>query len=176
MMPGTILWACAVVAASLAGLLVLHVGFLACTKPIRTPASWRSSTAVLAGLILAGSWLAWANLEPAPASLRVGAVSLFLAGCIVYLELRSLLSRGYSLSILVDVLRQPEGTSLARLQDGYGDGVGLRGLLTRRIMTLSRLRLVRFDGRRVGPLTGPGVVCAALTSGMRKFLRLDLVG
>lgn len=171
-----ILTACSVVVVSLAGLVLLHVGFLACTRPIRTPTSWRASAALLAVSIATGSWLVWAGLKPIPASLRIGAVCLFLAGCVVYLELRSLLSRGYSLRILVDVLCHPEGTSLARLQDGYGNGVGLRGLLTRRIMTLSRLHLVRFDGQRVGPLTGLGVLCAILTAGMRQLLRLELVG
>ena len=49
-----ILSAFSVVAAWLAGLMVLHVGFLACTRPIRMPASGRASTALLTVLILQG--------------------------------------------------------------------------------------------------------------------------
>ncbi len=165
-----------VVAAWLAGLMVLHVGFLACTRPIRTPASGRVSTALLAVLILAGSWLVWASLEQIPASLRVGAVCLFLAGCLVYLELRSVLSRGYSLRILFDLMGRDQGKTLERLQSDYGNGVGMRGLLARRLKTLAQLRLARLDDRQIGPLTPLGRVVAVTGSALRRALRMEEVG
>lgn len=175
-MPEAVRSACAVAVAGLVGLVVLHVGYLALTRPLRTPTSWRASAAWLAGLIPAGSWLVWASLGPIPASLRVGAVCLFLAGGLAYLELRSLLSRGYSLRILLDLMDKDHGETLERLRSEYGNGMGMRGLLTRRLATLARLRLVRFDGRWVGPLTALGRLCAAVTVGMRTLLRLEVVG
>ena len=175
-MPGVVLSAFSIVVAWLVGLTVLHVGFLACTRPIRTPTSWRASTALLAVLIPAGSWLVWTSLEPIPASLRVGAVCLFLAGCIVYLELRSLLSRGYSLRILLDLMGRGQGETLERLRSDYGNGVGVKGLLVRRLKTLARMRLVHLDGRRVGPLTPLGRVVAVAGSAFRRTLRMEGVG
>lgn len=176
MMPGAILTACSVVAVSLAGLMLLHVGYLACTRPIRTPTSWRSSTVLLAVLIPAGPWLVWAKLEPIPASLRVGAVCLFLAGCIVYLELRSVLSRGYSLRILLDLVGRDQGETLQHLRSDYGNGVGVRGLLVRRVNTLARLRLLRLHSHQIGPLTPLGRVVAVTGSALRRALRMEGVG
>lgn len=175
-MPRMILSALSVVVVSLAGLVLLHVGFLACTRPIRTPASWRASAAVLAVSIPAGSWLVWAGLERIPASLRVGAVCLFLAGCLVYLELRSVLSRGYSLRILLDLAGTDQGDTLERLRSDYGNGVGVRGLLVRRLQTLGRLRLLHLDGRQVGPLTPLGRVVAVAGAALRGALRMEGVG
>lgn len=170
-----ILSAFSVVAAWLAGLIVLHVGFLACTRPIRTLASWRASAALLVALIPSGSWLVWASLERIP-SLRVGAVCLFLAGCIVYLELRSVLSRGYSLRILFDLMGRDQGQTLERLQSDYGNGVGMRGLLARRLETLAQLRLAHLDDRQIGPLTPLGRVVAVTGSALRRALRMEEVG
>jgi len=165
-----------VVAVSLAGLVLLHVGYLACTRPIRTSASWRASAALLAVSIPAGSWLVWASLEWIPASLRVGAVCLFLAGCLVYLELRSVLSRGYSLRIMLDLTGRDMGETLERLRFDYGNGVGVRGLLVRRLKTLARLRLVHLDGHQIGPLTPLGRVVAVTGSALRQALRMEGVG
>ena len=164
------------VATGLAGLVVLHVGFLTCTRPIRTPASGRASAALLAVVIPSGSWLVWASLEQIPASLRIGAVCLFLAGCLVYLEIRSVLSRGYSLRILFDLMGRDQGQTLERLQFGYGNGVGMRGLLARRLETLAQLRLAHLDDRQIGPLTPLGRVVAVTGSALRRALRMEEVG
>lgn len=107
---------------------------------------------------------------------HLSAAAFYLAGCITYLEVRSLLSRGYSLRILVDLAAQGGAARVDRLKAGYGDGMGIPGLLARRVRTLERLGLLRFEGERVGPLTPAGRVVAALTVGLRHLLRLDLVG
>ena len=147
----------------------LHVVYLRWSKG-------RGSAVVLGGLLLAGgSWL-WGLLAAIPLTLRIGAVFLYIGGCIVYLELRSLLSRGYSLRILVDLLGHGEGLPLGTLQSGYGNGVGMRGMLRRRVATLARWHLVASAEEQVGPLTRVGVLCAVITSGMRWGLRMERVG
>lgn len=160
----------------LAGLVLLHVGYLACTRAVRTPMSWRGSTVLLAALIPVGSWMVWANLETVPSALRVGAVCLFLAGCICYLELRSVLSRGYSLRILLDLIGRDNGATLEGLRSDYGNGVGMSGLVERRVKTLARVRLLRLDGHQIGPLTPIGRAAAAMGSLMRRALRMEGVG
>ncbi len=168
--------ACGVAVAWLGSLMILHVGFLAWTRTLRPPSAWGASAAWVAVLILTGSWSVWASLEPVPTSLRVGATCLFLAGCLVYLELRSLLSRGYSLRILLDLMDKDHGETLERLRAEYSNGLGMRGLLSRRLATLARCRLTRFDGRWAGPLTGLGLLCAVVTASLRTLLRLEVVG
>ena len=175
-MPGTVRSAFIVVAGSLAGLVLLHVGLLVCTRSRRTPTSWRASTVWLAASMPAGGWLVWASLAPIPASLRVGAVCLFLAGCLVYLELRSLLSRGYSLRILLDLMDQEQGGLLERLRSEYGHGMGIEGLLLRRLRTLARMRLVHLHDRQIGPLTPLGKVLAVTGSALRRVVRMERVG
>lgn len=175
-MPGPVLAALSVVGLSLAGLALLHVGYLACTRPLRTSRSWRGSTALLVVLIPTGTWLVWERLEPIPASLRVGAVCLFLAGCLVYLELRSVLSRGYSLRILLDLMGREEGETLEQLRADYGNGVGVKGLLIRRVNTLARLRLLRLHPHQIGPLTPLGRGVAVTGAALRRALRMEGVG
>jgi len=175
-MPGELLEAGSIVVAALASLTVLHVGYLACTRTQRTPTSWRTSAVLLAGLVVAGSLLVWARLASISLSVKVGAVCLFLAGCLCYLELRSLLSRGYSFRILLDLMSREEGATLAHLQSGYGNGVGVRGLLARRLKTLARLRLLHLRGNQAGPLTPLGALVAVTGSLMRRALRMERVG
>ena len=124
----------------------------------------------------AGGWLVWTDLERVSASLRVGAVCLFAAGSITYLELRSLLSRGYSLRILLDLMDQEQGKTVERLRSEYGNGMGMTGLLLRRVQTLARLRLVHVDGHRVGPLTPLGKAMATTGFALRQVVRMEEVG
>jgi hypothetical protein len=112
---------------------------------------------------------------PGPSIVRAGAVGWFLAAMIVYVEARSLLSRGYSLRVLVDLLDAPRHATVRELAMGYG-GMGLRGMLAKRVASLAALGLVRSDGARVGPLTPAGRAMARLGLGFRRALRLDTVG
>ncbi|MBI4354254.1 MAG: hypothetical protein HY595_03355 [Candidatus Omnitrophica bacterium] len=168
--------ACALVALMWLALAALHIAALRCLKAIRHPNAPAVSAAILAVMIGAGLAGLLIGMSTMPLVLQVGSIGFYLTGVIVYVEVRSLLSRGYSLRILVDALDQPEGVSVSRLQDGYSNGMGMRGLLTRRLTGLAQWHLVQFDGRRVGPLTALGVCCATMMVGMRKFLRLEVVG
>ena len=106
----------------------------------------------------------------------LGAVLFFWSGCIVYIEARSLFSRGYSLRVLVDLFDSGGSAEAASLKDQYGDGMGIEGILDKRLESISRLGLLRFDGERVGPLTEPGKILAVLGGGMRRLLKLQQVG
>jgi len=171
MMPRTVLAACSMVALGLIGLVLLHIGYLRLTRAHPSPAG---SAWTLAVLMTAAPIVVWTVLGGSvPLVLRIGAAALLLAGCVVYVELRSLLSRGYSLRILLDVSSAPEGTNVERLRSGYGNGFGLRGMLTRRLETLARCGVVRVEGARIGPLTSLGVVCARVTSRVRHALRME---
>ena len=151
---------------------VLHIGYLRWTR-----ASSAVGSAVVMALLAAGGIAGlWIGLAWAPGSLRASAVCLYLAGCLGYLELRSLLSRGYSLRILVDVFRGGGPVSCEELAVLYGNGLGLSGLLRRRLSTLARLHLVAFDGLHAGPLTPVGRAVEMVASGMRRALRTELVG
>lgn len=185
-MAGTSVTVLAIVVAWLS-LAALHVGYLALTRARHgRPSTPAASAGLLAVLIAVGPVALWAVLGPvdgsgagggtAPASLKAGAVFLYLAGCIVYLELRSLLSRGYSLRILLDLLGRSGAATVEGLKTTYGNGMGVQGMLTRRVRTLAWLRLLELDGARVGPLTPLGRVCAAAGWWMRRALRLEAAG
>lgn len=150
------------------------------------PNSPGRASVILAVLVAAGPLGLWEAMEsffgpagPAPSlpqSLKVGAVFLYLAGCLVYMELRSLVARGYSLRILIDLLTSGGSASMEKLKSGYGDGVGIQGMLAKRLGTLASLRLLRFQSDRVGPLTPLGKIFATASFGMRRLLRLEIVG
>lgn len=164
----------------------LHLGCLAMRR-----ASWMSSSlatkvVIIGAPITGGLVFLWKALGHAygpgellpvlPHSLKGGAVFLYLAGCLGCLEVQSLLSRGYSLRILVDLLERGGDASVDSLKSEYGGGLGIRGLITKRLHTLASLRFLRFQGNQVGPLTPLGKVVAMTTSRLREFLRLEMVG
>ncbi|MBI4541806.1 MAG: hypothetical protein HY705_02115 [Gemmatimonadetes bacterium] len=108
--------------------------------------------------------------------LRVGALALYLSGWIGFVELRSLLSRGYSLRMLLDLLEAGGRLPATELERAYGGGVGLPGLLDRRVTGLVGLGLLDRTAATVGPLRPLGTLAAALGATARRWLRLDLVG
>ncbi|MBI4668345.1 MAG: hypothetical protein HY747_04030 [Elusimicrobia bacterium] len=114
--------------------------------------------------------------HPGGKALKFGGLALYFSGCIVYFELQSLLYRGFSLRILQDLLHSGGWATLSALQESYGHGAGIKGLLIKRLGTLSAFQLIVFDGTVVGPLKMPGKICALLSRFFRRFLRLRAVG
>lgn len=164
----------------------LHLGCLALRR-----AGWMSYSLVIEIVIVGapiagGGVFLWKALGHAygpgelfpvlPSSLKGGAIFLYLAGCLSCLEVQSLLSRGYSLRILIDLLERGGDASVDILKSEYGSGLGIRGLIVKRVHTLARLRFLHFQDNHVGPLTPLGKVMAMTTSRLREFLRLEMVG
>ena len=60
-----------------------------------------------------------------------------------YLEFFSLINRGYSLSIMMDISRREAPPNVIELEREYADGTGLGWMLTKRLNGLKALRLVK---------------------------------
>ena len=114
--------------------------------------------------------------QPLPLLLKLAATLFYLANCLIYVEVRLLVSRGYSLRMLVDLLGQGGSTTVEALKSNYGEGLGVEGLLDRRLNDLCRLGLVQLEGDQVGPLTPLGKIFSVVTSSMRRLLRFEGVG
>ena len=157
------------------GLTVSHVSLMRLLG-IRWPGRRATmiASASLLGMLIAGAWLIWHLASPAEVFLKLAAVCLFLAGMVGYAELRSLLSRGYSLRMLVDLLSRNGSSSLEGLKSSYGNGMGMEGLLNKRLNTLASLGLLQREGGIVGPLTLRGRLVAEITSSLRRLLRLTV--
>lgn len=164
----------------------LDLGYLALARTGRAPSSSTVASLVLVVLIAAGPIELWQAMQfffgteesvpSLPQTLKVSAVFLYIGGCVVYVELKSLLSRGYSLRILVDLLSSGGSTGIETLKLTYGDGVGVSGMLAKRLETLASLHLLYFQGRQVGPLTLLGRIFAVAGLRMRQLLRLEGIG
>lgn len=142
--------------------------------------SWTSLWAslyllALIGLGFYGLWIAFDNLT-APFLPRCAGFCLYMTGAIAYMEARSMFSRGYSLRILVDLGEKGGSADLDTLKSSYGQGMGLKGLLLKRIRSIEAFKLIKFQNQSVGPLTCPGEAVARITSLWRKALRLERVG
>lgn len=160
-----------------AGVVLAHVMWLAWMRKRGADIGLLGSGGALAVLIMAGLFVLWDGLgSAAPLIVRIGAACLYLAGAIIYMELRSLLSRGYSLRILVDLWHRRGTARVEQLVASYSDGLGLEGLLRRRVASLAIWRLAQVAGDQVGPLTPLGMACAWLGIGIRRLLRLEIVG
>lgn len=169
-----------IVAAALGLVAAMHLSLQIVLRRSFVARSTPWSLGILGAVIGLGAWSVWTRVAhlavgSAPDSFPVAAVCLYAAGCIVYIEIRSLLSRGYSLRVLVDLLGRG-GASIADLKQDYGNGLGVHGMVAKRVATLAQLGLVRMDGERVGPLTRAGRGVARLSAAMRALLRLDTVG
>jgi hypothetical protein len=166
--------------------LILHTGITSAARALRLSVSDGVSSVVLFVLIACAPIVMWVGmnvlplagreLSPIPVIAKMGTVFLYLSGCVVYIELRSLLSRGYSIRILADLLDRGGSADAEILQLEYGGGLGVEGLLKKRIGTLARLGLFYFKDGRVGPLTLFGKVFGGLGSWVRNLLCLKTVG
>jgi hypothetical protein len=182
----TILVVSSFVVSALLIVVVLNLGALALRRAGETGSSLATEMIGVGGPVAVGVIVLWEALGHAsgpdgllpvlPDSLRIGAVLLYLAGCLSYVEVHGLLSRGYSLRILVDLLERGDGASIDSLKAEYGGGLGVRGMVTKRLRTLADLRLLRLQDKQVGPLTPLGKIVAMTASRLRELLRLEIVG
>lgn len=158
------------------GVIVLHVAWITVLAGAQPGAAPVWAGAWLAALVAVGLMLVW-RLMPSGATiaLKAGAISLYLAAALVYMELRSVLSRGYSLRILLDLLDRGE-MPVSQMPATYSNGLGVRGMLERRARTLALLRCVRAADHQIGPLTRLGRWCAKAGVQARRFLKMETVG
>ena len=171
---------------ALVATLVLHRIYVALSR-VRPGKTWaKSAPVVLPGLIVLSAAGLWAGLgatagsagaASVPVPLKLGAICLYLAGCIVYVELRSLLSRGYSLRILIDLLRSGGRADLDALKASYGEaGAGVAHIIRSRLASIGKMGLLRLGPELAGPLSTPGWIAARAGSWIRRILRLASVG
>ena len=163
---------------------VLHIFGLALFRACGLPAGLTTVFQGVLALCSCGALWWWMEVwigsrettRSVPASFEMSALLLYLAGCIVYVEVRSLVSRGYSLRVLIDLLNQGGQASVAALKSDYGQGAGMEGLLRKRLNSMVRFHLVGMEGDQVGPLTPWGRILANMSKGIRMLLRLERVG
>ncbi len=135
-------------------------------------------------LLCCGGGVVWLGMnawekrtgDPLLPLFRMAIMGEYLAGVICYIEMVSLLSRGYSQRILVDVVSCGGTAGIKHLKANYSDGMGISGILTKRLNSLKELHFLSFDGVRVGPLTLLGKVTGICGSWVRGLLRLERVG
>jgi len=170
----------AVVAGTFSALIALHVMVMAAGRLLPGPFSRFLSFAGFWAVVLAGPVLVCRALSLTPggeaAVLRPSALVLYGAFCIGYVELRSLLFRSVSLRILVDLLQKEDGARLRDLRESYSGGMGMSGLLDKRLRGLVSLGLLRRGADTVGPLTPAGRAAAAAGRAVRRLLRLEAAG
>lgn len=177
-----------IVIASLAAAIVLllvigiHLAYLAISRSARVggaPMTFLTLAGVGVAVLWVGlEWLmmsGWIEANSGP-GLSVGAVCFYLAATIVYVEIRSLLSRGYSLRILIDLMTHGKELPIEDLKSSYGDGLGVVGILAKRLETLKSLGIIHVNGKKVGPLTRQGHLLAGLGLSLRRLLKLETVG
>lgn len=144
--------------------------------------AWEGVILLLVGAV--GGVGLWAGLggsfgtgiPPLSADFKASVILLYVTSCLIYVEIKSLLSRGFSLRILVDLLDAGGQASVEKLKSDYGGGIGVRGLIMKRLRTLADLGLLQLGGDEAGPLSPLGRAAALVSHRLRQWLRLDLVG
>jgi hypothetical protein len=113
---------------------------------------------------------------PAATGAELATSLMILAGALlVYLEAWAILSRGYTLGLLLTLFRGKRPMTDAELSASYRHGQGLGWIMRHRLGGLLSARLVRRQGDLV-VLTFPGLVIARLYRAAIAFLGLKVTG
>jgi len=116
------------------------------------------------------------TLNKAGVDLTASAFLLYLAAFLVYLQFKSLFSRGYSLRILADLDSWGGRATEDKIRLNYGGGMGLGGMIEKRLKSMAGLGLIQHEGGTYGPLRFWGRRMARSGTWYRRWIRLDRVG
>ena len=92
-----------------------------------------------------------------------------------YMEAFSMLCRGFSLGILVELDQRP-GQTIDQLISGYGNGAGVEGLMQKRLLSLQKLGLISVDGSKLSLNSGAGQLISQVTWIYKSVLKLGRGG
>lgn len=141
------------------------------------PRSVSFLTRLLFTLLFLGATLLAIVLKPQGISHEtLSAYFLYGTLTMLYVQAKSIFSRGYSIRILVDLKGLGGKCTLDQLKKSYGGGMGVEGLLSKRLRFVSALNLAQVAGNQYGPLSGRGRALAKLCKNLRRLLRLEMVG
>jgi hypothetical protein len=142
---------------------------------------WRNRNALQFLVAATGTlllWVASVSLGPEVATpLDIGVTFMIVAAAvIVYLEAWALLSRGYTLGLILTLFRSGTELQKCELAARYRGGEGLGWIMSHRLAGLTGARLVRLENDvvRLTPLLGVGI--ASLCAAAVKALRLRRTG
>jgi hypothetical protein len=113
-------------------------------------------------VIVIAAWGVALQLMPASSAADIATALMILAGALlVYLEAWGLLSRGYTLGLLLTLFRAKHPMSDAQLAASYRQGQGVGWIMRHRLGGLMSARLVRRQGDRI-VLTPAGTLIGML--------------
>ena len=127
-------------------------------------------------VIVIAAWLIALQLMPASSAADIATALMILAGALlVYLEAWGLLSRGYTLGLLLTLFRAKHSMSDAQLAASYRQGQGVGWIMRHRLGGLMSARLVRRQGDRI-VLTPAGALIGMLYRAAIAIFGLKVTG
>jgi hypothetical protein len=128
-------------------------------------------------LFVLGAYWVYRQTSPhVPLDVLAGLGCLYYSGIVAYVQCKSVFSRGYSIRIMTDLRHGGGHSQVKQLQANYGGGMGMTGMLSKRLQSLADAGLLQYQGDQVGPLTFWGRILAQFTGGYRKLFCLEGVG
>jgi len=125
--------------------------YMLCWSAFMYAAALCSTTAIIAGLAAAGFW------------------------CLGYMEAFSMVCRGFSLRIMVDLYLREQMT-FSEILTGYGDGLGVDWMLKKRIESMQKARLVELEGQVLVVKSPLGTLAGKLGNLVKKILKMGKGG
>lgn len=100
--------------------------------------------------------------------------AIFVLGffCLGYMEAFSMICRGFSLTIMVDLHRKPD-MDIDQILEQYGNGKGVDWLMTKRLEGLYSLGMIKKNHQTLELLTPRGYLVGRLGLIFKKVLRLQ---
>jgi len=102
---------------------------------------------------------------------------MYAAGfwCLGYMEAFSMVCRGFSLRIMVDLYLREQMT-FSEILAGYGDGLGVDWMLKKRIESMQKARLVELEGQVLVVKSPLGTLAGKLGNLVKKILKMGKGG
>lgn len=144
---------------------LLFPAWLAGTARLRALQERHALRFLVSAIVMALAWLvSMAALAPAgltPMDAVVG-LCVVLGALLFYLEVWALMTRGYTLGILLTLLKTGRPLSAQEIFDGYRDGDGLGWIMSHRLGGLCASGFIARSGDRLTLAPGRGVFIARL--------------
>ncbi len=152
---------------------VMHIILLRLQSNVKSPILLTETFCCYVAMCwLCFGWLAgWTSITVFVVITSCAMQVFFLLG---YMELFSMVCRGFSLRIMVDIDRHGRMT-LQQIKDGYG-GRGVQWMFAKRLETLTSLGLINADDTKITLKTPLAKTLGHIGNGFKGFLKMGKGG
>lgn len=139
--------------------------------------SWPVPPMILAFLCYGGSWALYyfINISTALSIELAGGCAIIVASCLIYMEIFSMICRGFSLRIVIDILKKGQ-LDLDEVLTGYADGKGVDWIIEKRLQGLHDIGFIEMDQEKITLKSKTALFLGHIFVQYKKLFKIGLGG